>query len=226
MRAVKVSKDAPVNRMFENDLFEFFSHIPPWQPPAIYLPVLAWCTWSAFSLGMSFAVFLAMFFVGVLNWSLMEYWLHRLVFHYQADTKLGRRFFWILHGVHHDWPNDKLRLVFPPAVSIPLAVLFFYLYSAIFGETLRYAVFTGLVFGYLSYDMIHYYVHHFAPKNRIGKFLRRYHLAHHFKDGDTGFGVSSPMWDYVFGTKPNTREPGVTSTASGASALRTDSPQP
>jgi sterol desaturase/sphingolipid hydroxylase (fatty acid hydroxylase superfamily) len=206
MRAVKVSKDAPVNRMFENDLFEFFSHIPPWQPPAIYLPVIAWSIWSAFSAGTGVLMFAGMFLAGLVNWTLLEYWLHRLVFHFEAKSKLGKRFFWIAHGVHHDWPNDKMRLVFPPAVSIPLAVFFWFVYGSVFGETYRYAAFAGLTTGYLAYDMIHYYVHHFAPKHRVGKFLRRYHLAHHFKDGHTGFGVSNPLWDYVFGTRPDARD--------------------
>jgi sterol desaturase/sphingolipid hydroxylase (fatty acid hydroxylase superfamily) len=206
MRAVKVSKDAPVNRMFENDLFEFFSHIPPWQPPVIFVPVIAYNAYTAFSLGVSVLVFFGLFFVGLLNWSLMEYWLHRLLFHFEAKSKFGKRMFWILHGVHHDWPNDKMRLVFPPAVSIPLALLFFGLYTLAFGETNRYAAFAGLTTGYLAYDMIHYYVHHFAPKHPVGKFLRKYHLAHHFKNHNSGFGVSAPVWDYVFGTKPPTKD--------------------
>lgn len=203
MRAVKVSKQAPVNRMFENDLFEFFSHIHPWQPPVIFLPVIGYNLYRAAATGAGAVTGLGLFLLGLLNWSLMEYWLHRLVFHYHARSALGRRIFWILHGVHHDWPNDKLRLVFPPAISVPLAVLFFWLYTHAFGAVGRYPAFAGLVSGYLAYDMIHYYVHHFAPKNPVFKFLRRYHLAHHFKNPGSGFGVSSPLWDYVFRTRPD-----------------------
>jgi sterol desaturase/sphingolipid hydroxylase (fatty acid hydroxylase superfamily) len=202
MRAVKVSQDAPVNRMFESDFFEFFSHIHPWQPPAIFLPVIGWALYRGVSVGTEALTLIGLYFLGVLNWSLMEYWLHRKMFHYEAKSKFGKRFFWLLHGVHHDWPNDKLRLVFPPAISIPLALIFWSAYSFIFGENFRYAAFAGIVSGYLAYDMIHYYVHHFAPKNRVMKFLRRYHLAHHFKEPNAGFGVSTPTWDYVFSTKP------------------------
>jgi sterol desaturase/sphingolipid hydroxylase (fatty acid hydroxylase superfamily) len=202
MRAVKASQDAPVNRMFESDLFEFFSRIHPWQPPVIFLPVIAWALWSAIGVGTGAGSIVALFIMGFVNWSLMEYWLHRLLFHHEPTSKVGKRFIWYLHGVHHDWPNDKLRLVFPPAISVPLALLFWTAYTAIFGDTLRYAAFAGLASGYLAYDMIHYYVHHFAPKDPVFKFLRRYHLAHHFKDHNHGFGVSSPTWDYVFGTKP------------------------
>ena len=128
--------------------------------------------------------------------------LHRVAFHYPAKSKFGKKFVWYSHGVHHDWPNDKMRLVFPPAISIPLALLFFWLYTLAFGEAGRYAPFAGLAFGYLAYDMIHYATHHFSWDNAVMKYLRAYHMAHHFKHEPTRYGVSNPMWDYVFGTAP------------------------
>ena len=201
MRAVKVSAEAESGRMFESNFFEFFSRVPPWQPPAIFLPVIAWSSYKAFLLGTTVPYFIGLFVIGFLNWSLMEYWLHRLLFHYQPTTALGKRLIWIFHGVHHDWPNDRMRLVFPPGLSVPLALLFWGLYTAGFGDLYRYPVFAGLVLGYLSYDMIHYYVHHFAPKHAVGKWLRKWHLAHHFKESGKGFGVSTPIWDFVFGTR-------------------------
>lgn len=188
--------------MFESDFFEFFSHIHPWQPPVIYLPIIAYAILRAFVQGTGVLPFIGLFLVGIVQWTLMEYWLHRLLFHYVPTSRLGKRLIWLLHGVHHDWPNDKLRLVFPPTISLPIAVFHWWLAGVLFGDLYRYSAFAGLASGYLSYDMIHYYVHHFAPKNRIGKFLRKYHLAHHFKDPEHGFGVSNPTWDYVFGTKP------------------------
>jgi sterol desaturase/sphingolipid hydroxylase (fatty acid hydroxylase superfamily) len=203
MRAVKASAESTSGRMFESDFFEFFSRIPPWQPPAIFIPVIGWASYQSFAVGVGVLAFAGLFLAGALHWSLMEYWLHRMLFHFEASSPLGKRLIWIFHGVHHDWPNDKLRLVFPPGLSVPLAVVFWFLYSAVLGGELRYAAFAGLALGYLSYDMIHYYVHHFAPRNPIGKFLRRYHLAHHFKEPETGFGVSMPLWDFVFGTKPS-----------------------
>ncbi len=202
MRAVKVSKNSESQRMFESNFLEFFSRIPPWQPPAIFLPVIAWCTYRSFEIGVGALATVGLFVVGVLIWSLLEYWLHRVLFHYEPSSKLGKRFIWIMHGVHHDWPNDKYRLVFPPGLSVPLALLFWGIFTASFGEVQRYAAFAGLAAGYLSYDMIHYYTHHFAPQGKIGKFLRKYHLAHHFKTPEKGFGVSMPLWDYVFRTAP------------------------
>ena len=188
--------------MFENDLFEFFSRIPPWHPPAIYLPMIAWVSYRSFEVGAGLVPYLGLFLLGWLYWSLLEYWAHRVLFHWEPESTWGKRFVWILHGVHHDWPNDKYRLVFPPALSLPLAALHFAAFGYLFGDVFKYAPFAGLVAGYLAYDMIHYYTHHFAPKNPVLKFLRSYHMAHHFKHEPTRYGVSSPLWDYVFGTAP------------------------
>ncbi|MFO0724908.1 MAG: sterol desaturase family protein [Myxococcota bacterium] len=204
MRAIKASADGESQRMFDNDLFEFFSRIPPWQPPAIYLPVIGYTAYvGLFERGIALLPFLGLVLAGITTWSLLEYWLHRLVFHYEPRSAIGKRLFWYLHGVHHDWPNDKMRLVFPPAVSIPLALLFWTIFGALLGESLRYPMMSGLAIGYLSYDMIHYWVHHFSPRSKVGKFLRRYHLEHHFKNPQSGYGVSSPIWDYVFQTTPD-----------------------
>ena len=188
--------------MFENDLFEFFSRIPWWHPLALYVPIIGWATYQSFAVGTPLLLHLGLFIIGWLHWSLLEYWAHRKIFHWAPKSALGKRFVWILHGVHHDWPNDKLRLVFPPTLSLPLAVVHFYLYDLVLGGTMKYAAFSGLVVGYLAYDMIHYYTHHFAPKNPVLKYLRAYHMAHHFKHEPTRYGVSSPLWDYVFGTAP------------------------
>jgi sterol desaturase/sphingolipid hydroxylase (fatty acid hydroxylase superfamily) len=110
----------------------------------------------------------------------------------------------IIHGVHHDHPNDKLRLVMPPAVSIPLSALFFLGFSALFGDA-AFPLFAGFIAGYLGYDYTHYYVHHFVPKSDFAKRLREQHMRHHFQDHRYGFGVSSPLWDVVFHTLPRRR---------------------
>jgi sterol desaturase/sphingolipid hydroxylase (fatty acid hydroxylase superfamily) len=189
--------------MFQSDLFEFFSRIPPWQPPAIFLPIIAWTSYvGLFVAAIHPLAFVGLFAAGVLIWQLLEYWLHRVLFHYEPSSKIGKRFIWYLHGVHHDWPHDKLRLVFPPAVSVPLAILIWIGCTAVFGETYRYAAYAGIAAGYLFYDMAHYYVHHFSPRTGLGKALRRYHLSHHFKNPEAGFGVSNPLLDYVFRTVP------------------------
>lgn len=194
---------AEPRRMFESDLIERFSRIPPWQPPVLYVPVIAvLVVLGVRADDLALPAFLVLFLAGGALWSLLEYGLHRFLFHYRPRSVAGRRLFWIMHGVHHDWPDDALRLVFPPVISLPLAVLFWWLFTASAGESRRYPLMAGFVSGYLAYDMLHYWVHHGRPKSRVGRQLRRHHLAHHFGDDRRGFGVSSPLWDWMFGSAP------------------------
>ena len=143
--------------------------------------------------------------LGLLIWTLTEYWLHRLVFHWEPDHPLGSRLHFIIHGVHHDHPNDRLRLVMPPAASLPLAALFLGAFTLIFGTPAAYPIFAGLIVGYLAYDYTHYHLHHHTPRTKLGKRLREQHMRHHFQDHRYGYGVSSPLWDVVFRTLPRKR---------------------
>ena len=101
---------------------------------------------------------------GLALWTLSEYWLHRKLFHWDPDHPIGHRIHFIIHGVHHDHPNDKMRLVMPPGASIPLAALFFGAFWLVFGLPTAYPLFAGFLIGYLVYDYTHYYLHHFVPQ--------------------------------------------------------------
>lgn len=201
--AMRPEKRAETTRMFESDFFEWFSRIHPATPFVTWIPVLAYVLYR--SVGRHDIGALAtvgMVAVGVLSWTLTEYVLHRYVFHWTKDTPVGRRIHFLLHGVHHDFPNDKDRLVMPLGVSVPLAVIFYLSFTRLFGITAGEPFFVGYGIGYLLYDGTHYYVHHFKQTTRIGKYLRKHHMTHHFADHDGGFGVSSPLWDVVFRTMP------------------------
>ena len=187
--------------MFENKLLEFCSHVHPAVPLVIYLPVIAYMFHLAiWQHELSVRATAGFFLLGVLAWTFLEYIIHRYAFHYEPRSSWGKRLHFMMHGVHHDYPNDASRLVMPPSVSVPLAFLFYGMFLILFG---RYtpAAFAGLIFGYLCYDMIHYATHHFSMKNRVWQRLKQYHLLHHYKDDHIGFGVSSPLWDFVFGTR-------------------------
>jgi sterol desaturase/sphingolipid hydroxylase (fatty acid hydroxylase superfamily) len=106
----------------------------------------------------------------------------------------------MIHGVHHDHPNDPMRLVMPPSVSVPLALAFYGLFHVIFGGQSADLVACGFLAGYLAYDMTHYYLHHRQARTRVGKLFYELHMRHHFQDHTRGFGVSVPYWDYVFRT--------------------------
>ena len=157
----------------------------------IYAPViLALFVSGAERVGLASALGLAL--GGYAVWTLTEYWLHRVVFHFEPQRGLGARLHWMIHGVHHDHPNDPLRLVMPPSASVPLALVF----------CLVFWLLAGFLAGYLAYDMIHYHLHHHTPRTRVGRWLRELHMRHHFQDDERGFGVSAPYWDRVFGTRP------------------------
>jgi len=195
-----VSNKNETVRMFESDFMEFFSRVHPVTPLALYLPVVGYMLYvSLWRQHLSFVAVAALFLLGVLLWTLIEYLIHRYIFHYEPKTRWGKQLHFVLHGVHHDYPNDARRLVMPPVISIPLAFLFFGLFLLIFGS-LAPAVFAVLVFGYLCYDMLHYATHHLAMKRGMWLWLKQYHLRHHFKDDHVGYGISSPLWDYVFRT--------------------------
>jgi sterol desaturase/sphingolipid hydroxylase (fatty acid hydroxylase superfamily) len=186
--------------MFESDFIEFFSRVHPAIPLLLYVPVIAYMVYvSLWQQKLSILAVTGLFLLGVLLWTLLEYLIHRYIFHYEPKTRLGKRLHYVIHGVHHDYPNDARRLVMPPSISVPLAFLFYGLFLLIFGH-LASSVFAGLVFGYVCYDMLHYATHHFPMKRGLWLWLKHYHLRHHYKDDDAGFGISSPLWDYVFRT--------------------------
>jgi len=139
---------------------------------------------------------------GYLFWTLCEYWAHRCVFHFEPEHGLGKRLHWMIHGVHHDHPNDPRRLVLPPALSIPLALLFLALFVGTLGTPLAWGVAAGFYLGYVIYDTLHFALHHARPRGRLGRRLHELHMRHHFEDDERGFGVSAPWWDIVFGTRP------------------------
>ena len=192
--------------LFESKFLDFFSRIHPSVPAVIYLPVVAGGVWLGADRGLGTMSVVALLAGGLALWTLTVYWLHRTVFHWRPDTKWGERMHFIIHGVHHEHPNDRMRLVMPPGASVPLAMLFAGAFYLAFGDPHAYPLFAGFILGYLGYDYTHYYLHHFVPKSNWGKRLREHHMRHHFQDHRFGFGVSTPIWDVVFRTLPRRRK--------------------
>jgi dihydroceramide fatty acyl 2-hydroxylase len=190
--------------MFESRLLDFFSRVHPAVPLLVFVPVIvAMAAWSLAQTSVGALALLAV--AGYALWTLFEYWLHRIVFHFEPDHGIGARLHWIIHGIHHEHPNDPMRLVMPPAVSIPLAALVFGVLYLLFGERWAPGLAAGFFAGYVVYDMLHYYLHHFVPRGRLGRMLRERHMRHHFQDDTRGFGISAPYWDEVFRTSPRSR---------------------
>ena len=190
--------------MFETRWLDKLSRVHPAVPPIIFVPSIAALLVLSFTNGVGVSV-IWWIAGGWLFWTLAEYWLHRAVFHFEPDHGIGARLHWIIHGVHHDHPNDPMRLVMPPSVSVPLAALFLLAFYLVIGSPGYLAFGAGFLAGYLAYDMLHYHVHHHRPTTALGRKLRELHMRHHFQDPERVFGISAPFWDYVFRTGPEHR---------------------
>ncbi len=195
-------------RMFDSDILDKLSRVHPAVPPIIFVPVIVALLVLGFIHGAG-AWTVAWIAGGYLFWTLTEYWLHRIVFHFEPEDGIGAKLHWIIHGVHHDHPNDPMRLVMPPSVSIPLAALFLWVFSLVIGSPGWLPFGAAFLTGYLAYDMLHYHVHHHRPKTALGRRLRELHMRHHFQDHERGYGVSAPFWDHVFGTAPGKQRTGA-----------------
>lgn len=200
--------DVPI-RLFKSDFLEFFTHISPITITIFWAPVAAYFLYRAISTvpAGSTWVIPSAFILGLFVWTLTEYLLHRFVFHFPPHNAWQKRIIYLFHGVHHHQPQCKTRLVMPLPVSIPLAALFYGLFYLLFDILLGIDVwltplFSGFITGYLVYDLTHYATHHFPMRSGYSKYLKRYHLQHHYKTPNQRFGVTSPVWDAVFGTKP------------------------
>lgn len=201
--------DVPI-RLFKSDFLEFFSHISPVAVVALWLPVcLFFLIWSIVKAPAgAFPLYIPLgFLLGLFLWTLSEYLLHRFLFHMPVKGEKAQRIIFLVHGVHHAQPQMKTRLVMPPAVAIPLAAIFYGLFYLIFAVILQSPqwvppVFSAFILGYLIYDITHYATHHFPMRSGYLKYIKRYHMQHHYKTPDKRFGVSSPLWDMVFNTKP------------------------
>lgn len=203
------TSDEPI-RLFKSNFLEFFSHISPVTVTVIWLPVAVFFLVRGIIIrpgGNSTWFAVPAFLIGLFLWTLAEYTLHRFVFHFHAKSERGQRITFLFHGVHHAQPQCKTRLVMPPVVSIPLAVVFYGLYYLVVGVAFGAnhwvgPMFSGFLVGYLIYDLTHYATHHFPMRSGYAKYIKRYHMQHHYKTPNARYGVSSPAWDYVFCTHP------------------------
>ncbi|MBP9082742.1 MAG: sterol desaturase family protein [Bacteroidia bacterium] len=138
---------------------------------------------------------------GMLMFTLVEYLLHRFVFHFRAETPKEQKLKYTIHGVHHAFPKDKDRLVMPPVISIGVASLFWILFYLFTGDYVWY-LFSGFLAGYSTYLIIHYSVHRYRQPRNFLKVLWRHHSLHHYYSDEVAFSVSFPVWDWIFGTLP------------------------
>jgi sterol desaturase/sphingolipid hydroxylase (fatty acid hydroxylase superfamily) len=185
--------------MFHHALLERLTMAHPALPFALYAPLGGWMVWRGDTSMPLLSVVMA-YAGGLLIWSLLEYVAHRGSFHHVPNTSGQVAYGYLVHGVHHAYPDDSRRWVMPLVVTIPIAALIFLLFRLVLG-TIAFPVFGGFIHGYLTYDLLHYFIHRGRIPTRLGRYLRQYHLAHHYKVPDQHYGVSSPLWDIVFRTR-------------------------
>ncbi len=199
-------------RLFESDFLEYFTHVHPAVIVVLWTPVIVYAYLWGYQIrpaGSGLAYLPATFLIGLFVWTFVEYNIHRFFFHFHPQTPLQDRIVFLFHGVHHVQPRMKTRLVMPPVVSLPLGAFFLLLFYLLFGRLLGRTewvgpLLSGFALGYLIYDLTHYATHHFPMRRgRYFRFLKRHHMLHHYKTPDLRFGVSSPFWDWVYGTLPN-----------------------
>lgn len=187
-------------QLFSNPILEKLSrtHISiPLIVFTIYSSALLY--WSATQTSLSILATIGLFVVGFLAFTLVEYIIHRYLFHMTTVTKFREKVQYAVHGVHHEYPKDKDRLAMPPLLSITISTILLLFFRVLMGDFV-FAFLPGFLVGYAYYLGVHYIVHAFPPPKNIFKALWINHGIHHYKDGEIIFGVSSPLWDYIFGS--------------------------
>src|SRR5262245_6889753 len=188
-------------RIQGRSLIDRVSRVHPLLPLLVWMPLAAWLLWRSIAARhVSFGALVVMAIAALFSWTLTEYVLHRFLFHLAPTTPVRKRWQFMIHGVHHDNPADRERLLMPllPA-TIGLGILYA-LFRGVLGPTLVEPFFAWFLVGYLAYDYTHFAIHARRPRTRLGRYLRRQHMLHHFVSPHARWGVTSPLWDWVMGT--------------------------
>lgn len=187
-------------QLFKNPILEKLSRTHISVPLTIFFLYSAGLLyWSVTHTNLSVLVTIGLFFVGLLFFTWVEYWAHRGLFHMSTHTKKREEIQYTIHGVHHEFPKDKTRLAMPPLLSITFSTILLLLFRLVIGDYV-FAFLPGFLTGYAAYLSVHYMVHAYQPPKNFLKYLWINHGTHHYKNGEMVFGVSSPLWDYIYGT--------------------------
>jgi sterol desaturase/sphingolipid hydroxylase (fatty acid hydroxylase superfamily) len=193
-------EDTGTERLFNNPILERLTRSHISVPVSLFgLYAIGLLFWSANNTALSIALTAGLFFFGWFVFSWVEYNVHRYLFHIPITTESRKKFQYTMHGVHHHHPKDKDRIAMPPLLSITLATIFLIVFRFILGDY-AFSFTAGFLVGYGSYLLVHYLVHIHRPPKNVFRQLWINHGIHHYRDGEIIFGVSSPLWDYIYGT--------------------------
>jgi sterol desaturase/sphingolipid hydroxylase (fatty acid hydroxylase superfamily) len=193
-------------RLFKSEYLEMLTKTHPLVIWGMYLPVIGYMLYYSHAwLGYTLPRVALTFFGGIFFWTFFEYLAHRFIFHWISENPRIQKVAYVLHGNHHHFPRDRERLFMPPVPSIIIASVIFSIMYLISG-TNAFMFFPGFIFGYLLYGSTHYAIHAWNPPFKWMKPLWRNHHLHHYKNEHLGFGVSTTIWDRVFGTMFNLKK--------------------
>jgi len=197
------AKNSRSGRVFKSSILEKLSRTH------ISLPLIAFSLVSTYLIytgmiayGLSTVTVVTLFLAGIFAFTLVEYLMHRFLFHMPETTPARKKAVYTMHGVHHDHPKDKDRLAMPVPMSLTIAFFFFWLFRLFMGD-LVWGFLPGFLMGYAGYLWIHYMIHAFQPPKNFFKFFWVHHGIHHYKQPQRAFGVSTPIWDLIFRTMPD-----------------------
>jgi sterol desaturase/sphingolipid hydroxylase (fatty acid hydroxylase superfamily) len=194
-------------RIFKNPFLESLTHVHPIVPLLLWVPVVIYWLYKSFvDYGLTMTEYAVFAVIGLVVWTFTEYILHRFVFHMPTIGPLTERFVFLFHGLHHDDPDDPTRLVMPPVPAILIVGLLYAFFSLMVPERYMQVFMAFFIVGYLCYDYIHYATHHFKMTSKVGRYLKKFHLQHHYRHEKAKYGVSSPLWDYIFRTVTGPKE--------------------
>lgn len=192
-------------RLFENPILESLTKTNAlFVIATLALISLSILIFGIIKIKLSILGYIVLFLSGTFVYTLAEYLIHRFIYH-SGEYKNPKKWIFKIHGMHHTTPRDKQRLVLPLPVSIPLAGLFIFIFWLIIGNYV-FLFFPGFLMGYSYYLSIHYFIHTTKPPKNFFRYLWKHHLLHHYKNETVAFGLTSPLWDIIFGTMPKDKK--------------------
>jgi hypothetical protein len=190
-------RDRPV-ALFRHRALDVFTRSHPALPYLVVLPIAGVCLWRAIDLSIASLVIAALFAGGWIAWTLIEYLMHRFLFHADARSERARIAVLLAHGHHHVWPQDRRRITATPIQIGSLALLFHGIFRLALGPTWWWAAMAGALAGYVAYEWVHWSAHHRRPSTSLGRALRDHHMRHHHAAPRSRWGIGSPLWDWIF----------------------------
>ena len=182
-------------------LIDRISRVHPVTPLVLWMPLVVWLLYRSIDAAQLSPWGMTLVAVAALvTWTLTEYMVHRFLFHLAPTSPTRQRIQFVIHGIHHEAPGDPERLLMPPLPAAFGVAVLYALFRTVLGPALAEPFLAWFLVGYLAYDYTHFAIHRGRPRTRLGRYLRRRHMIHHFVSPQAGWGVTSPLWDWVMGT--------------------------